>query len=190
MGRLDSATSAGDRAPHQPQRRVPRPAGPQPRRAGGEDGHHAPEQLGGRHRGDGRRLRPGHGQGGRRVRRPSGAAPARPGLDVGRRRAADRQPSIRGTSGEASRTSAGRAPEACWPRSAAPGRNRWRSSPAMVADMSPADMEEMGTIYALAVVRAAEDGSQDRRARRRAERPRRPRGQRSAEWRRERRLAN
>ena len=60
---------------------------------------------------------------------------------------------------------------------------------AMVADMSPSDMEEMGTIYALAVVRAAEDGSRAE-PRLRAERPRRPRGQRSAEWRRERRLAN
>ena len=61
----------------------------------------------------------------------------------------------------------------------------------MVADMSPADMEEMGTVYVLAGVRAAEDGSQDRaEPRRRSERPHRPRGQRSAEWRRQRRLAN
>lgn len=61
----------------------------------------------------------------------------------------------------------------------------------MVADISPADMEEMGTVYALAIARAAEAGTQDRaEPLRRAERARRPRGQRSAEWRRERRLAN
>ena len=32
----------------------------------------------------------------------------------------------------------------------------------LLANMSPADMEEMGTIYALAIARAAEAGSQDK----------------------------
>jgi hypothetical protein len=61
----------------------------------------------------------------------------------------------------------------------------------MVADMSPADMSEMGTVYVLASRRATEEGPQEQAGlRRRTERPRRARGQRSAEWRRERRLAN
>jgi hypothetical protein len=61
----------------------------------------------------------------------------------------------------------------------------------MLANMSPADMEEMGTIYALAMAQAAEAGSQHRaEPRRRADGARRPRGQSSAEWRRERRLAS
>ena len=61
----------------------------------------------------------------------------------------------------------------------------------LLANMSPADMEEMGTIYALAIARAAETGSQDRaEIGRRTERSRQRRGQSSAEWRRERRLAS
>jgi hypothetical protein len=61
----------------------------------------------------------------------------------------------------------------------------------LLANMSPAEMEEMGTIYALAIARAAEAGSQDRaEVGRRTDRPRQRRGQSSAEWRRERRLAS
>ncbi|MGH9038778.1 MAG: hypothetical protein ACRDZ3_00950 [Acidimicrobiia bacterium] len=58
---------------------------------------------------------------------------------------------------------------------------------------SEADMEEMGTIYALAMARVSDrqaDSADEDRPRRRTERPRRPRGMTSAEWRAERRRAS
>ena len=64
---------------------------------------------------------------------------------------------------------------------------------AMLGKGSDADMEEMGIIFALATAQVAEDkaGGSDQRdaGRPRAERPRRPRGMTSAEWREARRRA-
>ena len=64
-------------------------------------------------------------------------------------------------------------------------RQRVAKMAAMLANSSEADLEEMGAIYALAFARAAAEESPD--TGRDASRPRRRRGQTSAEWRRERR---
>lgn len=63
-------------------------------------------------------------------------------------------------------------------------RERVEKMAAMLANSSEADLEEMGMIYALAFAQAAAAEGPGRRA----ERPRRRRGQTAAEWRRERRL--
>lgn len=60
----------------------------------------------------------------------------------------------------------------------------------LLSDMSPSDMDEMATVYALALARASEGPAPESPEHRRtAERPRRRRGQTSAEWRQERRRA-
>lgn len=65
---------------------------------------------------------------------------------------------------------------------------------AMLRNGSEADMAEMGHIFALATAKVAEEkvgaGEERNRAGLRAERPRRRRGQTSAEWREERRRAS